>query len=213
VPAARPERRSQQERAASTRAAVLDATIACLVEHGYAATSTTLIQERTATSRGALTHHFPSKHALFVAAIEHLASAREREILDAVDTLPTEADRAEEALRLVWSSFCSDLFLAAVELWTASRTDDDLHAPLYAAERRLGQRHHHLLAEVFGPAIADHPRFTRAVTLVIEQMRGTALTDILRRSRTDDRLVVEASLVLLHSYLGGDVGAAGARPR
>ena len=54
-------RRTQQQRSDETRAALLDATIICLHEVGYAGTSTTLVSERAGVSRGAQTHHFPTK--------------------------------------------------------------------------------------------------------------------------------------------------------
>jgi len=56
---ARP-RRGQEERRASTRARLLDATVECLVDHGYAATTTTVIAERAGVSRGAQLHHYPT---------------------------------------------------------------------------------------------------------------------------------------------------------
>ena len=62
-------RRTQQQRTEETQAALLDATIACLHEVGYAATSTTLVSERAGVSRGAQTHHYPTKTQLVVAAI------------------------------------------------------------------------------------------------------------------------------------------------
>ena len=62
-------RRTQQQHTEETQAALLDATIACLHEVGYAATSTTLVSERAGVSRGAQTHHYPTKTQLVVAAI------------------------------------------------------------------------------------------------------------------------------------------------
>jgi AcrR family transcriptional regulator len=70
------DRRTQEERSATTRQTVLDATIACLIDHGYHGATTTAIQERAGVSRGALTHQFPSKNELLAAAIVHLADVR-----------------------------------------------------------------------------------------------------------------------------------------
>ncbi len=75
----RPTRRSQAERSASTREALLDATIACLVEDGYANTTTARVSERAGLSRGAHLHHFQTRQALLAAAMEHLAERRGRE--------------------------------------------------------------------------------------------------------------------------------------
>jgi AcrR family transcriptional regulator len=64
-------RRTQEERSATTRARLLDATIDCLSELGYTNTTTTEIAKRAGLSRGAQLHHFPTKAAwleLLVAA-------------------------------------------------------------------------------------------------------------------------------------------------
>jgi AcrR family transcriptional regulator len=55
-------RRSQAERSAATRDALLDATIVCLVEDGYANTTTSRVAERAGVSRGAHLHHFQTRH-------------------------------------------------------------------------------------------------------------------------------------------------------
>ena len=62
------------------RARLLEATVDCLVERGFAGTSTTLVSERAGVSRGAQLHHFPTKNTLVVAAVEHLTEVRGAEL-------------------------------------------------------------------------------------------------------------------------------------
>lgn len=76
VSAARRPRRTQEERSATTRALLLDATIDCLIEFGYANTTTARVAERAGVSRGAQVHHFTTKTALLAEAIRHLAVKR-----------------------------------------------------------------------------------------------------------------------------------------
>ena len=64
---------SQEERRAETRAKLLDATIECLLEEGYAGTTTRRVAELAGVSQGAQTHHFPYRVDLVAAAIERLA--------------------------------------------------------------------------------------------------------------------------------------------
>src|SRR5271167_1148497 len=66
----------QEERSAETRRRLLDATVACLFERGYAGTTTTEIARRAGVSRGAQLHHFPKKDELVVSALEHLFELR-----------------------------------------------------------------------------------------------------------------------------------------
>ena len=59
-------RRSREQRTSDSRLRILDAAVACLVESGYAGTTTLTIQARAGVSRGRLLHHFPSKETLLV---------------------------------------------------------------------------------------------------------------------------------------------------
>ena len=48
-----------------TREQILDATLRCLVSEGYAHSTIDTIASRAGVSRGAMTHHFPSRADLF----------------------------------------------------------------------------------------------------------------------------------------------------
>src|SRR3954470_20396973 len=85
--------RTQQQRREETRRALLDAAVESLIEVGFARTTTLEVQRRANVSRGALLHHFPSKAELLVAAVDHLAEMRAREMKSFASQLPPE--RAE----------------------------------------------------------------------------------------------------------------------
>jgi len=194
-------RRTQSQRSATTRQAVLDATIDCLIDVGYGGTTTTAIQERAGVSRGALTHQYPSKNDLLAAAIVHLAEVRAREMLESARQASDQGDPLQRGLRILWRTFNTDLFQAAIELWVASRTDDDLHAVLIEAERQIARQYHRAGAELFGD-IAQHPGFARGMESVVTHMRGAALTNILRRSSRDDDTVAECEAIIQAALTG-----------
>lgn len=74
TPAAPPRRRrTQEERRAETRGRVLDATIACLLELGYGATTQRAVSDRSGVTRGAQLHHFPTRAQLVAEATTRLA--------------------------------------------------------------------------------------------------------------------------------------------
>lgn len=189
------ERRTQSERSASTRQAILDATISCLIEDGYGGTTTTAIQERAGVSRGALTHQYPSKNDVLAAAIVHLARVRADEMLARADALPPDVDPLQAGLQALWATFKTDLFAAAVELWVASRTDDDLHATLVEAEREIARQYHQTGGALFGN-VASEPGFEKGMESVVTHMRGAALTAILRRSFRDEDTIAECHAIM-----------------
>src|SRR5437773_8551518 len=82
--------RTQQQRRDETRRALLDAAVESLIEVGFSRTTTLEVQRRADVSRGALLHHFPSKAELLVAAVDHLAEMRARELKALSSQLPPE---------------------------------------------------------------------------------------------------------------------------
>src|SRR5687768_9891437 len=105
-------RRTQEERSAETRGRLLDATIDCLIDLGYSATTTTVIAERAGLSRGAQLHHFPTKAELVSAAVEHLTRKIGEDLQKDVERLPDNGDRVSAAVDLLWSRFSTPMFPA-----------------------------------------------------------------------------------------------------
>src|SRR5262252_862715 len=91
--------RTQQQRRDETRRALLDAAVESLIEVGFARTTTLEVQRRADVSRGALLHHFPSKAELLVAAVDHLAEMRARELKALSSQLPSEDEQPDRAHR------------------------------------------------------------------------------------------------------------------
>ena len=174
-----PERRSREQRTSDSRLRILDAAVACLVESGYARTTTLTIQARAGVSRGRLLHHFPSKETLLVAAAQHLAETRFAAEGLAVAELPEPGDdpgtRIDAAVDEMWATFRQPFFWASVELWTAARTDPALAAALLPAERRLGAAIRRTVDAVFAP-FAERERYTLVREMLLTSMRGVALT-------------------------------------
>src|SRR5919197_4056190 len=69
-------REPQQDRSRATRARLLGSAITCLAEHGWSATTVAVVAEHAGVSRGAAQHHFPTREALFMAALEHVTHER-----------------------------------------------------------------------------------------------------------------------------------------
>ena len=167
------ERRTQEERSQATRQALLDATIASLIERGYSGTSTTEIARRAGVSRGAQLHHFGSKNTLVAAAIEHLNTRRVEQVHASAAAIPNGPERPRAALASMAATFEGPLYAAAVELWIAARTDDELRQALLPVESRLMAD----LTDVCNRYITDDP----VLSLVIVEFllgRGVAAVGI-----------------------------------
>ncbi len=193
--------KTQIERSAETRRLINLATIRSLVEAGYASTTTSAVCDRAGVSRGALTHHFASKQEMMTSAIIHLSEIQEQELSASARNLADGPHRTRAVISLLWDNFRSDLFYASLELWNASRTDPTLRDALYEAERSLGQRHRALVAELFGDPLASHPQFGRTMEITFRQLRGAAVTRILRQDPAIENSVVDDLLAVITAML------------
>jgi AcrR family transcriptional regulator len=172
------KRRNQAERSAATREALLNATLECLVEDGYANTTTARVAERAGVSRGAHLHHFQTRDALLAAAAEHLTAKRGAHLLAAADELPTGPDRIARGLDLLWDSYANPLYMASLDLWTHGRTDPELREHLIPIERQLDRQTSELARRLF-PDAAARPDFEHLIELALAAIRGLVVLDTL----------------------------------
>lgn len=171
--------RTQQQRRDETRRALLDAAVESLIEVGFARTTTLEVQRRANASRGALLHHFPSKTELLVAAVDHLAEMRARELKTLAAQLPDGRARTDAVIELLWQCFSGTFFQVAMELRTAARTDPELRPVLITAERALRERIGMQAKALFGKDVAEHPGLERALDFTLQFMIGAAMTSVL----------------------------------
>ncbi|MEI2714170.1 MAG: TetR family transcriptional regulator [Nocardioides sp.] len=171
----------QEERSRAMRARLLEATVECLVEHGFSGTSTTLVSQRAGVSRGAQLHHFPSKNALVVAAVEHLTERRAAELLPALESARDARHRTRTVLDVLAAHFTSPVFTAALELWVAARTDPALLAAVAPLEQRVGREAHRLTVAALG-ADESLPGVRELIQATLDLMRGFGLANTI----TDD---------------------------
>jgi AcrR family transcriptional regulator len=173
------------------RARLMDATIECLVERGFGGTSTTLISERAGVSRGAQLHHFPTKNDLVVAAVEHLTEVRGAELAARAAAVPRGPHRTRAVLRMLGDHFASPVFIAALELWVAARTDPALLAAVSPLEQRVGRETHRMTVDLLG-ADESRPGVRELVQATLDLVRGLGLAatitdDTRRRKRILDQ--------------------------
>lgn len=163
--------RTQQERSERTRALLLDATVTCLVELGYANTTVAEICQRAGLSRGAQQHHFTTKAELMTSALEHLFTKLANKILDS--DLPAGPGRLERGIDLLWEAYSGTLSTAAVELWVAARTDEELRRSLLPVDRALG----HATLEFYRRLVGDPDtaELETVLLLTVNLFRGLAL--------------------------------------
>ncbi len=132
----------QAKKSAMTRQAILEAAIQCIIDHGYAQTTTSLIAAHAAVSRGAMTHHFPSRSDVLTATIEYLHERRLQEYRALVEEFDisskrTAREQIEAVVDVAWKFATLSSSIAYQEILMASRTDPELKRALEPLEKEF----------------------------------------------------------------------------
>ena len=166
-------RRTQAERRATTRTALLEAALAALAQDGYAQLTTRGVARRAGVAQATQQHHFATKSEL-VAETMRLATWRlADEVLQRLGPEHlADAGRQEAMLDELWRIHRSDVFKAALELWVAARTDDELRA----AMADLVQEVREMVAAGTAALVGDRdPGLAERVTVTLAAIRGYAM--------------------------------------
>ena len=133
----------QAEKSLLMQTQILQATMQCLIEIGYAQTTTDKIAQKAGVSRGAMTHHFKSRAAVFTAAARYITELRAIEYGEAIGkvnvpagTLPTYEDMRDTIVSLQ-KFYARPSFIALHELQRGARADKTLKAAMAPLEKAL----------------------------------------------------------------------------
>ena len=170
------QRRTQEERRATTRAKLLEAASECLLERGYAATTVGEVQQRAGVARGTLLHHFPTKIELMVAATAYVVDQRVQAFRVSAAQIAPDEHRLDALVDLAWRDLNSPAFFIAMELWTAARTDPQLRDQVLVLEEQLFATMRDSYAEVLGNDLADA---ALPVEFTIDVLTGLSITTML----------------------------------
>jgi AcrR family transcriptional regulator len=200
--ATKPPRRSQQQRRTETRRRILDATVLCLQEYGYAGTTTVRVVELAGVTRGALAHHFASKADMVAGAVSHIAASRTADAIPKLELAQRSDDPIDAGLDMLWAVHQGAVFVAVVELWVAARTDPELQRRVAVLEKTTSSMIVDFAKLLFGEK-GDDPALLRAIYTALDVVRGILLMKIAmpasssdhearwRRAKTDLRVLFE----------------------
>lgn len=167
-----PRRRTQAERRAATRRALLDATLEVLAEVGYAGLTTSQVVARAGVTRGAQAHYFATKADLVVQALRHLTDRLVEEMVSQpVRPVEGEKDQYETLLNRLWEVNAGMASTALLELFVASRTDPELREHLNRFDREVSRS----LADTaltVAPTFAARPDAQALLVTGIATIRG-----------------------------------------
>jgi AcrR family transcriptional regulator len=196
-----PTREPQQDRSRATRARLLEAAITSLAELGWTASTVAVVAERAGVSRGAAQHHFPTREALFTAALEHVTHERAANLKDELAELPGSPDTAT-VVHVVFGLFSGPLFRAALTLWVAAASEPQLREQIVPLEARIGREIHRIVVELLDVDEGE-PGVRETVQATLDLARGLGLANLLTDdTRRRNRIAEQWSAILDHTLAG-----------
>lgn len=171
----------KQDRSRATRQRLLETTIRCLAQHGWEASTVGFIAAEAGISRGAIQHHFRTREALILAALEFMFDERAA-LLDALpEPAGSGAERVHAVVAGLVETIGGELFRAALQVWTAAAADPALRVAVVPLERRFARGVHRRAVRLLGADDSD-PGVRALIQATLDMARGLALADVL----TDD---------------------------
>jgi AcrR family transcriptional regulator len=178
--APRPTRQNRPRefaKSAVTRQRILNAAVACLVDLGYAGTTTNVVADRAGLARSAMQYHFPTRPGLVAAAVVYIHSERNDQYRRAMQALPAGVDKIDASIDIYWAQIRGPLFVAYNEVHFAARTDPELAAILTPVTEAYEQQRDAIHKEIFPERRTD-----RGVSVTREIARflveGMALAEL-----------------------------------
>ncbi|MDH7808696.1 MULTISPECIES: TetR/AcrR family transcriptional regulator [Rhizobium/Agrobacterium group] len=167
-------RRTQAERSEETRKKLCQAALDAMNEVGYGRFSTEDVALRANVSRGALTHQFPSRNALIIAAFDYLIVSWETDWLDFIVKNERRLS-PDEVTDFLWDRlFQAGNYIASLEIMLASRNDDELGNGIREIMVKWASSRDNAIATLLGVSL-DRPETDEFIQLSLCVLRGIAL--------------------------------------
>ena len=188
-----------QVRAERTRERVLDETVRCVIDEGFAAASAKHIAERAGVTWGVVQYHFGDRDGLLMAVVDR-GLAELHGVLRALPASSERITREQRVRRVVdaaWKVFSSDDSRASLEILIATRAMRDKRAT-----RHLGQLQQAIteLSRDLAEGL-DNPHATAVADLIWATMRGLVVSQLVAGRPVDTSREQQALVDVICAYL------------
>jgi TetR/AcrR family transcriptional regulator, regulator of cefoperazone and chloramphenicol sensitivity len=169
---------SPRKRGDDTRAKIIDETVRCIVEEGFAAATAKHVAERAGVTWGVIQYHFGDRHGLLTAVVDDGVDRLIVSLSSAdVSELPLR-ERIEVVVDTAWSCYSSATSMAAFEILRATRGGPGASSRRHLLEMNsaIGQ---------LGRLITDDPSKTGVAEVIWATLRGVVLAQMITGTAID----------------------------
>lgn len=186
-------RRTQEERTAQTRLALIEAAIAVIGECGYAGASTALIAKKAGVSRGAMVHHFATRAALMAEVVRHVFDD-EMATYEEIRVRTGIGNQLYDWPKLLWTVLSRLSGMAVLEILQATRSDQELAALVVPMQEAVEQSALKAIRSAFG---GDEKLALTVMRLMVWSVRGLSIAGryLPHRAETQDAVELLGQLL------------------
>ena len=161
-----------RKRGDDTRAKIIDETVRCIVEEGFAAATAKHVAERAGVTWGVIQYHFGDRNSLLMAVVDD-GVARLVDSLSSADVseLPLR-ERIEVVVDTAWSCYSSPTSMAAFEILRATRG-----GPGESSRRHLLEMNSAI--SQLGRLVTDDPSNAGVAEVIWAALRGVVLAQMI----------------------------------
>jgi AcrR family transcriptional regulator len=194
----------KQDRSRATRQRLLETAVRCLANHGWETSTVAFIAAEAGISRGAVQHHFRTREALIIAALEYMFAERVASLDALPDPAGSDPDRVHAVVTGLVDAVGGELFRAALQVWTVAAADPELRSAVVPLERHFARGVHRRAVRLLRADDTD-PAARALIQATLDLARGLALADVLTDdSRRRARVVRAWSTQLAAALPGGN---------
>lgn len=168
-----PTRRTSapRKRGDDTRARIIDETVRCIQEEGFAAATAKHVAERAGVTWGVIQYHFGDRNGLLMAVVDDGVDRLIESLSSAdVSELPAQ-QRIEVVIDTAWNCYSSPTSMAAFEILLATR------GGLGESSRRHLLEMNSAIAQL-GGLITDDPAKSGVAEVIWATLRGVVLAQM-----------------------------------
>lgn len=167
--------RTQQQRREETVGRLLEASIASIIEVGYARASAAVITKRAGVSVGALFRHFETMSDFMAATASEVLRRQVESFTKQVAQIPADRPVLEAALTILRDITGGPTNAVLYELMIAARTDDKLNAHLREVMAQYTAKILDAARALPGADAIDSETFPALVALLTNVFDGAAI--------------------------------------
>lgn len=183
-----------RKRGDDTRAKIIDETVRCIMEEGFAAATAKHVAERAGVTWGVIQYHFGDRNGLLMAVVDDGVDRLIESLSSAdVSELPLR-ERIEVVIDTAWSCYSSPTSLAAFEILRATRGNpgETSRRHLLEMNTAIGQ---------LGRLITEDPANDGVAEVIWAALRGVVLVQMIMGTPIDWRRERRALIDVVTNYL------------